>query len=59
MVYVVEKGDNLSYIAKRFDVPLAALLIWNRLNLKRPIYPGDRLLIYPKDETLRKLKETN
>ena len=56
-IYVVQKGDNLSYIAEQFDVPLAALLIWNRLDLKDPIHPGDRLVIYPKDETLHKVKK--
>jgi len=58
-VYVVKKGDNLSNIAEQFDVPLAALLIWNRLDLKRPIHPGDTLIIYPKDETLRKMKKAD
>ena len=46
-VYVVREGDNLTTIAERFDVPLPALLIWNRLDESRPIYPGDRLVIYP------------
>ncbi|MDY6855432.1 MAG: transglycosylase SLT domain-containing protein [Thermodesulfobacteriota bacterium] len=46
-VYVVKKGDNLSKIAKRFKVPLPALMIWNRLNLNKHIHPGDRLIIYP------------
>ena len=55
-VYIVQKGDNLSSIAEKFDVPLAALLIWNRLDLRRPIHPGERIIIYPKDETLRKIK---
>jgi len=45
-IYVVKKGDNLSSIADRFNVPLAALIIWNNLDLKAPIYPGDRLIIY-------------
>jgi len=48
-IYVVREGDNLSAIAERFDIPLQALLIWNRLDLKRPIQPGDRLIIYPKN----------
>jgi hypothetical protein len=48
-VYVVQEGDNLTSIAERFDVPLPALLIWNRLNGKKPIYPGDRLVIYPNE----------
>jgi membrane-bound lytic murein transglycosylase D len=47
-VYIVKKGDNLSSIAERFEIPLQALLIWNRLNLKSPIHPGDRLIIHPK-----------
>ncbi len=44
-IYVVKEGDNLSTIAQRFNVPLAALLIWNKLDLKEPIYPGSRLVI--------------
>jgi hypothetical protein len=49
-VYVVREGDNLTSIAERFNVPLPALLIWNRLDGRKPIHPGDRLVIYP-DET--------
>jgi hypothetical protein len=45
--YIVKEGDNLSTIAQRFDIPLPSLLIWNRLDPKRPIRPGDRLVIYP------------
>jgi LysM repeat protein len=37
-------------IADRFNVPLASLLIWNKLNLKSAIYPGDRLIIYGQEE---------
>ena len=44
--YVVKKGDSLSGIAKRFNVPLRSLAAWNRLNVSRPIHPGDRLLIH-------------
>ncbi len=51
-VYVVQKGDNLTSIAERFNVPLPALLIWNRLDGKRPIHPGDRLVIYPSETEL-------
>ena len=45
-IYVVKEGDNLSNIAERFNVPLPALIIWNRLEKKKHIYPGDRLVIY-------------
>ena len=45
-VYVVKAGDNLTAIAERFNVPLPALIIWNRLAQKKHIHPGDRLVIY-------------
>lgn len=48
-VYIIRKGDSLSSIADRFNVPIASLIIWNRLDLTRPIHPGDRLIIFPKD----------
>jgi hypothetical protein len=48
-VYVVKEGDNLSTIAERFNVPLPALIIWNRLQKNKTIYPGDRLVIYPEN----------
>jgi hypothetical protein len=48
-IYFVKEGDSLSSIADRFNIPLAALLIWNKLDLKAHIYPGDRLIIYWKE----------
>jgi len=45
-VYVIRKGDNLSSIAEKFNIPLAALIIWNRIDPKSPIHPGDRIVIY-------------
>jgi len=49
-IYIVQSGDNLSTIAKQFRVPLAALLIWNRIDLNGPLHPGDRLIIYPAEK---------
>jgi hypothetical protein len=49
-VYVVEEGDNLTRIAERFQVPLPALLIWNRRDARQPIHPGDRLIIHPAEK---------
>jgi hypothetical protein len=46
-IYIVKEGDNLSSIADQFRVPLPALLIWNQLDVRRPIHPGDRLIIHP------------
>jgi len=48
-VYIVKEGDNLSLISDRFNVPLSALIIWNKLDLRAHIYPGDRLIIYRKE----------
>jgi membrane-bound lytic murein transglycosylase D len=48
-IYVVQEGDNLSLIADKFGIPLAALIIWNQLDIRRPIHPGDRLIIYRQD----------
>jgi hypothetical protein len=46
-VYVVKEGDSLSAIAQRFQIPLPALIIWNRLKLRKHIHPGQQLIIYP------------
>jgi len=55
-VYIVKKGDNLSSIAEKFDVPLAALIIWNRIDLKRTIYPGQRLIIYAEEAKIDEIE---
>lgn len=47
-IYIVQEGDSLTTIADKFDIPLAALLIWNRINMNKTLYPGDRLVIYPR-----------
>lgn len=46
-IYVVRKGDSLSGIALKFNVPVAALLIWNRIGLKDVIHPGQRMVVFP------------
>lgn len=48
-IYVIKKGDTLTSIADKFDIPLPALIMWNRLDPRKPIRPGDRLIIYPKE----------
>lgn len=46
-IYTVKKGDSLSIIASKFNVPLYKLLKWNRrLKLRKPIHPGSKLIIY-------------
>jgi membrane-bound lytic murein transglycosylase D len=46
--YVVQKGDHLYCIARRFDINVAALLSANGLSNNSNVYPGTKLVI-PKD----------
>jgi len=50
-IYIVKRGDNLSSIAEKFGIPLPLLIMWNRVDISRPIYPGDRLVIYPQNRS--------
>jgi membrane-bound lytic murein transglycosylase D len=43
--YRVRKGDNLWWIARRFDTDVNSLRRANRLSPGQVIYPGDRLII--------------
>ena len=43
--HLVKKGENLSTIAREYNVSLASLLVWNNLSLKSRIYPGQRVMI--------------
>ncbi len=45
-LYTVQKGDNLSSIAARFNVPLRALMIWNNITNGSRILPGNKLYIF-------------
>jgi membrane-bound lytic murein transglycosylase D len=47
-IYVIREGDSLSSIAARFDVPLRSLLIWNKIDIGKPIQPGQRLVVFPR-----------
>jgi membrane-bound lytic murein transglycosylase D len=50
-VYIVRSGDSLSAIADRFGVPLTSLLVWNRLEVTRPIHPGQKIIVFQRDVT--------
>ncbi|MEE9911229.1 MAG: transglycosylase SLT domain-containing protein [Deltaproteobacteria bacterium] len=52
-IYTVKKGDTLTGIAARFDVPYKALLIWNSMGGGKKIVPGDKLYIF--SDTVNKL----
>jgi membrane-bound lytic murein transglycosylase D len=45
-VYIVKKGDNLSNISSRFDVPVKAIMIWNGITNGKKVSPGDKLVIF-------------
>ena len=53
-IYVVKKGDTLTSIAERFNVPLSALIIWNRLDPRTHLQPGDQLVIHRKPAEMDK-----
>ena len=44
-IYVIKKGDSLSLIAEEFGMPLSALIKCNDLDPRRPIHPGEELII--------------
>ena len=43
--YVVERGDNLTHIARRFDVSLGELIAANRVRRSQPLAVGQKLRI--------------
>jgi hypothetical protein len=45
-VYMVKKGDNLSTIAKRFNVSVKAIMIWNGISNAKDVLSGDQLFIF-------------
>ena len=49
-VYIVKPGDTLSEFAERHGVSLADVRAWNRLDAKKSIQPGMRLVIQQKVE---------
>lgn len=48
-VYTVKKGDNLSRIASRFNIPVKAIMIWNSITSGKKLAPGDKLIIFSKN----------
>jgi LysM repeat protein len=48
-VYTVVRGDNLSVIAKRLNVSVKALMLWNGISSSKQLSPGDQIIIYAND----------
>ena len=45
-VYTVKKGDNLSTIAKHFNVSVKAIMIWNGISNAKDVSSGDQIFIF-------------
>ncbi|MFK5954789.1 MAG: transglycosylase SLT domain-containing protein [Desulfobacterium sp.] len=43
--HVVKKGENLTIIARKYNIPVLTLLQWNKLTFKSYIHPGDVLVV--------------
>jgi LysM repeat protein len=57
-VYTVKKGDNLSTIAKRFNVSVKAIMIWNGISNAKDVSSGDKLFIFS-NTTLKPVNNTD
>jgi len=44
--YQVRKGDSLSRIALKLDIPISQLREWNTIDKSDVIYPGQKLVYY-------------
>ena len=46
LTYRVKRGDTLGAVSRRYGVPLAAILYWNKLNDPRDLRSGQELTIW-------------
>ena len=44
--YLVRRGDSLHLIAEKFDLRVADITYWNKINRKEFLRPGQRLTLY-------------
>ncbi|MFH1076477.1 MAG: transglycosylase SLT domain-containing protein, partial [Pseudomonadota bacterium] len=45
LVHIVDQGDSLTLIARRYNVSVNSLLRWNKLKQVKHIHPGDRIVV--------------
>jgi len=50
--HIVRRGDSLSRIAGRYRVSIRDLLLWNNLKVDQIIYPGQRIRILDKSQSV-------
>ena len=48
--YTVRRGDTLHSIAQRFDVEIKDLTRWNKLSARKALHPGDKMVVYAKND---------
>lgn len=58
MIYVVQSGDSLTSIAKRYGVSLERLRSDNGLLPEQPLVPGQALVVFIPKETYQVRSET-
>ena len=46
VVHIVQSGESLWRIARRYDTRVSYIVYWNNLNTRRYIRPGQQILIY-------------
>ncbi len=50
-IYIVKKGDTLSKIANIYHVSISNLVTWNNIKNPNLIYPGEKIIIKPLNNT--------
>jgi len=51
VVHRVRKGESVGLIAQRYNVRISDVREWNNLNSRSYIYPGQKLVIFAKEES--------
>ena len=52
-LYIVSKGDTLWNISKKFKVSIEDLVLWNELNLEKPLQINQEIKIFSRYERIR------
>ena len=58
-VYIVQKGESLSAIAKRFNVSVKAIMIWNDIDNAKQVSSGGKLIIFSDTDSSKQSPNNN